>query len=111
MIHWQPAFERTKPNICITMHIALDQGHFEIRSGDVGACKSNDRSNAQAFFLSGFPGIQHILPRFVRRERTMYMHGVDGPRILQLLGQEGARMLPHGNLAVEQSQDVASPKK
>ena len=56
----------TKPNICIAMHIAVEQGHFQKRSGDVGACKSNDRSNAQAFFLSGFPGIQHILPRFVR---------------------------------------------
>ena len=56
----------TKPNICIAMHIAVEQGHFQKRSGDVGACKSNDRSNTQAFFLSVFPGIQHILPRFVR---------------------------------------------
>ena len=76
MIHWQPAFERTKQNICIAMHIALNQGHFEIQSGDVGACKSNHRSNAQAFFR-----------------------------------QEGARMPRHGNLPVEQSQHVASPKK
>ena len=45
------------------------------------------------------------------REKTMYMHGVDCPRILLLLGQEGARMPRHGNLPVEQSQHVASPKK
>ena len=57
MIHWQPAFEQTKPNICIAMHIALDQGHSQILSGGVGACKNNDRNNAhvaQAFFLSVF---------------------------------------------------------
>ena len=67
LVHWQPAFERTKPNICIAMHIMISfaQGHSQIRSGDVGACRSNDRSNAQAFFLSVFSGIQHILPRFV----------------------------------------------
>ena len=51
MIHWQPVSERTKPNICIGMHIALDQGLSQIRSGDVGAyAKVNDRNNAQAFF-------------------------------------------------------------
>ena len=56
-----------KPNICIAMHIALDQGHhFQIWAGDVGACKRNNRSNALAFFLSIFPGIQHIIPRFGR---------------------------------------------
>ena len=61
MIHWQPAFERTKQSICIAMYIALDQGLSQIRSGDVGA---------------------HF------RE-----------------------VAPHGNLPVEPSQYVASPKK
>ena len=71
MIHWQPTFERTKPNICIAMHIALEQGHSQIRSGDVGACKSNDKGNAHAFILSVFLGIQHILPRFGRFKRAL----------------------------------------
>ena len=118
MIHWQPAFERTKQNICIAMHIALDQGHSQIQSGDVGACKSNYRSNAQAFFLLVFPRIQHILPTCSKicqvpiglgRQKNMYMHCVVD--CSHVLGQEGARMLPHGNLPVEPSQHAAIPKK
>ena len=68
MIHWQPGFERTKRNICIAMHIALDQGHSQsdLDSEDVEACTSNDRSNAQALFLSVFSGIQLLVPRFGR---------------------------------------------
>ena len=41
----------------------------------------------------------------------MYMHCADCPRVLLLLGQEGARMPPHGNLPVEPGQHVASLKK
>ena len=42
MIHGQPAFERTKPNRFIAMHIALDQNRPQIRSGEVRASKRND---------------------------------------------------------------------
>ena len=46
MIHWQPAFEHHA-------HSPRPRS-FPIRSGDVRACKSNDRSNAQTFFVSIF---------------------------------------------------------
>ena len=85
MIHWQPAFERTKPNICIAMHIALDQGHSQVQTGGVGASKSNDRSNTQAFC----------------------------PRVLLLLGQEGARLPGHltGICQWSQVSMLQNPKK
>ena len=48
-------------------------------------------------------------------QKNMCMHGADCPRWLMLLGQRGARMPvimpPHGNLLVEPSQHVASPKE
>ena len=64
-----------------------------------------------------FAGIQHILPRFGRfqssfGEKTpMYMHSADCHSLLLLLGQEGGRLPSQGNLPVEPSQHVASPKK
>ena len=56
MIHWKPAFEWTKPNICIAMHIALDQCHSQIRSGDMGACTSNDLKPRPGILPFCFPG-------------------------------------------------------
>ena len=45
------------------------------------------------------------------REKTMYMHCADCHSVLPFLGQEGGMLPPHGNLPVEPSQHVASPKK
>ena len=43
-------------------------------------------------------------------KKIMYMHCADCHSILLLLGQEGARLPHHGNLAVEPRQHVVSPK-
>ena len=85
-------------------------------SGDLGACKSNDRSNAKAFFLSVFPGIHHILPRFVRFQSSFGAKKSCTCTVQIVIAYScflvKREQLPrHGNLAVEPRQHVASPKK
>ena len=65
MVKRKPEFERSEANIFIAMHLALDKSSHQILSVDVRACKHNDWTNPEAFFLAGF-WIQHIPPGLSR---------------------------------------------
>ena len=80
-------------------------------SEDIWRVTSSRNKMVQGF--SGNPAHPFELckvPIELWRGKFMYIHGADCHGILLLLGQEGARLPHHGNLAVEPRQHVASPK-
>ena len=90
LYHLQTVFERTKLNICIAMHIALDQDHSQIHRqfGDVGACKSNERPGILPVCFAGNPAHSSKIwqvPIDLWSETTMYMHSADCHLVILIL--------------------------
>ena len=106
------------------MHIALDQDHSHIQSGDATMwehakvmTEATPRHSFCRFFFFSFFGIPvhpskiWQVPIKLWRENTMYMHHADCHLEFLLLGQEEGRLPRNGNLPVKLIQHVASQKK
>ena len=80
MIHRQPLFERREPSICITMHIALDQDHSQIRSATLwhSSCRFFRESSTSFQDLAGSNGALawKYSCFLVKREKGCHLTGI-----------------------------------